>query len=119
MKKPFIAWDVFPQWLAGQTVCRIVGHKWRSRLFETLCTRCFVVATIDNCPSRDRHGVPMGPNEDLGQCGICHMPIAVLRPYGDSFGWHTPDCSLRMLHAGRCVGGGRGHEVPEGWVVRG
>jgi hypothetical protein len=66
------------------------------------------------------HGAgPAGPNEDLGQCHKCWMPVGVLRPDGESFGWHRDDCSLPMRHRGYCQPGGAGHVRPEGWKIRG
>ena len=45
---------------------------------------------------------PQGPNEDVGQCPRCLAIIGRLRPEGDTFGGHTPDCSLPFRHTGFC-----------------
>ena len=68
---------------------------------------------------RQIHSDLAGPNMDIGQCPDCWMPTGVMRPYGESFGWHTDDCSLPMRHAGYCVPGGSGHVIPDGWKIRG
>lgn len=60
-----------------------------------------------------------GPNMDIGQCSGCGMPCGVRRPWGESFGWHAADCSLPIQHIGYCAHGGEGHEIPEGWKIRG
>lgn len=60
-----------------------------------------------------------GPNMDIGQCEFCGMPMGVLRPTGESFGWHISDCALDFGHTGLCVGGGEGHVMPRGWKLRG
>jgi hypothetical protein len=68
------------------------------------------------CPNGPHRG-PQGPNEDLSQCGLCLMPSYSMRPRGETFGNHLPDCSLPIDHESFCVGGGDGH--PEAEVVRG
>lgn len=68
------------------------------------------------CP-RGPHRIPQGPNEDIAQCPVCLAPDYVLRPPGETFGEHLPDCSLPERHEGRCVGGGNGH--PRAPLVRG
>lgn len=60
-----------------------------------------------------------GPNMDIGQCADCWMPVGVMRPDGESFGWHIADCSLPMRHPGYCTPGGNGHEIPARWKLRG
>lgn len=65
------------------------------------------------------HSGPAGPNEDIASCPTCWGPMGVLRPDGESFGWHIPDCSLEMRHRGYCIGGGTGHVIPDGWKIRG
>ena len=40
------------------------------------------------------HSGPQGVNEDIGSCPKCWGPVGVLRPDGESFGWHLDDCSL-------------------------
>lgn len=62
---------------------------------------------------------PAGPNEDIGQCSKCWHMGAVLRPDGESFGWHGDECSLPMRHYGYCERGGTGHVMPDGWKLRG
>src|SRR4051812_20630762 len=64
------------------------------------------------------HLFPSGPNEDIGQCR-CGAPIGVLRPEGETYGWHIADCSLPLRHRGYCVGGGSGHEIPTTEKIRG
>ncbi len=79
----------------------------------------FFLKENESCGHEDSHFVgPQGPNEDIGMCAHGY-PIGVLRPYGESFGWHADDCSLSMYHRGFCVGGGKGHVMPEGWKLRG
>lgn len=70
------------------------------------------------CPL-ETHPEVAGPNMDVGQCQFCGIPMGVKRQVGESFGWHTPDCSLDFGHVGLCVGGGEGHPVPRGWNIRG
>jgi len=70
------------------------------------------------CP-RETHPEVAGPNMDIGQCQYCGMPMGVMRPTGESFGWHIEDCSLPFGHTGHCVPGGEGHEIPRGWTIRG
>lgn len=62
----------------------------------------------EQCPNGPHRG-PQGPNEDLSQCPLCLMPSFALRPDGETFGQHLPDCSLPRRHHGFCVGGGTGH----------
>lgn len=68
---------------------------------------------------RREHRWPAGPNEDIGVCPECWTPIGVLRPEGESFGWHTDDCSLPLRHPGECEGAGAGHVLPPGTKIRG
>jgi len=70
----------------------------------------------DECPDGPHRG-PEGPCEDLGQCGKCLSPSWRLRPKGERFGDHIPDCSLPDPHPGFCMGGGWGHPPTE--VMRG
>ena len=37
--------------------------------------------------------------------------MPVLRPNGECYGHHAPDCSLPERHYGICVGGGSGHRT--------
>ena len=60
-----------------------------------------------------------GPNMDMGQCGQCWMPVGVMRPEGETFGWHVDDCALPLRHPGLCAHGGEGHAIPEGVRIRG
>lgn len=56
------------------------------------------------------HGFPQGPNEDMG--GFCMKSgqgIRTMRPDGETFGDHLPDCLLSIKHPGYCEGGGKGH----------
>lgn len=70
----------------------------------------------DECPNAPHRG-PQGPNEDLAQCGLCLMPSYSMRPAGETFGEHLPDCSLPIGHPSYCEPGGNGH--PRAEVVRG
>lgn len=63
------------------------------------------------------HRIPQGPNEDIAQCPVCWSPTFAMRPENEQFGLHADDCSLPRRHEGYCVGGGKGHPVPE--IVRG
>src|SRR5690606_16989245 len=47
---------------------------------------------IDPRDCDEDHPELAGPNMDLGQCGKCWMPMGVMRPEGESFGWHLDDC---------------------------
>jgi hypothetical protein len=60
-----------------------------------------------------------GPNMDMGQCGQCWTPIGVMRPEGETYGWHADDCALPLRHPGYCEHGGSGHLVPAGEKIRG
>ncbi|MET4703119.1 hypothetical protein ABIB54_000573 [Frigoribacterium sp. UYMn621] len=73
---------------------------------------------IDPAECANEHRPPAGPNMDISVCR-CGMPIGVMRPKGQSFGWHADDCSLHVNHPGYCVGGGNGHTIPEGETIRG
>lgn len=70
----------------------------------------------DECRLRPHRG-PQGPNEDLAQCFFCGSPTFAMRPVGETFGDHLPDCSLPYWHESYCVGGGEGH--PPSRTVRG
>ena len=63
----------------------------------------------DDCPDRNKHREPRGPCEDISQCGLCGAITFALRPEGETYGFHEPDCSLPLLHENFCVGGGSGH----------
>lgn len=65
----------------------------------------------DQCPEQP-HREPQGPNEDIAQCGRCGAPTWSLRPDGEEFGGHLPDCSLPRRHTGYCTPGGNGHPEP-------
>jgi hypothetical protein len=69
-----------------------------------------------DCPNAPHRG-PQGPNEDISSCWLCAGPSWALRPEGETFGRHAPDCSLAERHPGYCVGGGTGH--PDAEVIRG
>ena len=64
------------------------------------------------CPLGPHRG-PEGPNEDLGQCPKCWGLSYRMRPEGEEFGGHIPDCSLPRRHESYCVGGGNGHPPAE------
>lgn len=68
------------------------------------------------CPGEPHRG-PEGPNEDIGQCSKCGGLSFSMRPEGETFGRHWPDCSLPNRHEGECVGGGTGH--PDAPKIRG
>ncbi len=63
------------------------------------------------------HRAPQGPNEDLAVCTKCWKPTYRLRPKGETFGNHIPDCSLPNRHESYCKPGGKGH--PPAKVIRG
>lgn len=60
-----------------------------------------------DCP--EPHPSLDGPCMDLGQCASCLSPIGVMRPAGETFGFHAEDCSLPERHEGHCADGGIGH----------
>lgn len=64
------------------------------------------------CPDGPHRG-PQGPNEDLAQCHTCWSVNYALRPDGETYGDHLPDCSLPLRHGGYCVPGGTGHPPSE------
>ncbi len=66
---------------------------------------------------RSPHRGPTGPNEDMARCVFCGSPSWQMRPWGETFGLHEPDCSLPIWHKSYCVPGGNGH--PAAPVVRG
>ena len=68
------------------------------------------------CP-RGPHRPPEGPNEDVGACPVCGAMSFELRPEGETYGEHLPDCSLPVRHESYCQPGGEGH--PPSRVVRG
>lgn len=74
---------------------------------------------IDPLSCTEEHPEIAGPNMDMGQCGQCWMPVGVMRPEGETFGWHSDDCSLPLRHPGYCKPGGEGHRVPVGEKIRG
>lgn len=55
------------------------------------------------------HRGPEGPNEDLSVCPTCGSPTYELRPDGETYGDHLPDCSLPRRHQSYCQPGGEGH----------
>lgn len=73
--------------------------------------------TPSEAPPCGEYRLPTGPCEDIGQCPLCLSPIGVLRPAGETFGFHERDCSLPVVHPGECEGGGSGHEPQKirGW----
>lgn len=62
------------------------------------------------------HRYPEGPNEDVGVCE-CGRVTWELRPEGQTFGYHLPDCSLPLRHVSYCRPGGDGH--PPAPLIRG
>jgi hypothetical protein len=66
----------------------------------------------EDCANAPHRG-PQGPNEDLAQCPICWAVDHALRPVGETFGQHIPDCSLPLRHYGYCKPGGNGHPRSE------
>jgi len=77
---------------------------------DNACPECDdgIVITEAACASGPHRG-PAGPNEDLDQCGFCWSVSYVLRPEGETYGLHLPDCSLSERHEGHCAPGGSGH----------
>lgn len=71
----------------------------------------------DECPDQAKHRNPEGPNEDMGLCRLCRWPTFEMRPEGETYGDHWPDCSLPIRHERECVGGGAGH--PRARKIRG
>ena len=67
------------------------------------------------CP-RGPHRRPEGPCEDVAVCPKCLSVTFAMRPPGECFGHHAPDCSLPERHESYCKPGGAGH--PTG-VLRG
>jgi hypothetical protein len=63
------------------------------------------------------HRGPQGPNEDMSVCPTCWSPSYQLRPPGETYGRHLPDCSLPLRHESYCQPGGSGH--PAAPVIRG
>jgi hypothetical protein len=60
------------------------------------------------CPN-EPHRDPQGPNEDLSACPACGALTYELRPEGETYGDHLPDCSLPQRHESHCQPGGAGH----------
>ena len=69
-----------------------------------------------DCLSHAHRG-PQGPNEDISWCAKANLPTYSLRPAGETFGHHLPDCSLPIDHPSYCQPGGNGH--PPAKVIRG
>lgn len=63
------------------------------------------------------HRGPEGPNEDIAVCNYCGLLTFSMRPKGETFGDHFPDCSLPRDHQSYCEGGGKGH--PRAESIRG
>lgn len=61
------------------------------------------------CPDKANHRGPAGPNEDIATCFRCNSFSFAMRPEGETWGNHLPDCSLELRHEGYCAGGGSGH----------
>lgn len=70
----------------------------------------------DLCPDGPHRG-PEGPNEDITQCAGCGSVTYVMRPPGETFGDHLPDCALPISHESYCQPGGSGH--PRAEKIRG
>lgn len=70
----------------------------------------FVHISPAECPDGPHRG-PEGPNEDIAQCPRCWRLSWCLRPEGETYGWHDPDCSLPARHESYCRPGGDGHPV--------
>jgi len=75
-----------------------------------------VISDRSACP-KGPHRPPEGPNEDLAQCAECWSPTYAMRPEGETYGEHLPDCSLPLRHESYCQPGGSGH--PPAVKVRG
>lgn len=89
--------------------CVGCGYHNRGRI----CTHC---ARPLLCPAAPHRG-PEGPNEDLDLCRHCMSPSHRLRPEGETYGHHLPDCSLPLRHPSYCRPGGAGH--PPAALIRG
>lgn len=61
-----------------------------------------------DCPAGP-HRRPEGPCEDVAVCPRCLMLSWSMRPPGECFGHHAPDCSLPERHESFCAPGGAGH----------
>lgn len=81
------------------------------------CAGCWAVRERPTTPECGPHRAPEGPCEDIGQCNTCKRPTFAMRPPGECYGHHAPDCSLPERHERGCVGGGNGHptKVLRGW----
>ena len=64
-----------------------------------------------------QHRWPEGSNEDVGPCRGCGELSWELRPDGEPYGDHLPDCSLPRRHERGCEPGGAGH--PRAAKIRG
>lgn len=81
-------------------------------------SRADLADRLARCESiNGEHRGPQGPNEDVAQCTYCGRPTYSMRPAGETFGDHLPDCSLPIGHKGYCQPGGAGH--PRAKVVHG
>lgn len=69
------------------------------------------------CPDIAKHRGPEGVNEDIATCFRCNSFSYSMRPEGETWGNHLPDCSLPVRHESYCVGGGTGH--PPSKEIRG
>ena len=69
------------------------------------------------CPNKENHRGPQGPNEDIATCRLCNSFSFAMRPEGETFGNHLADCSLPIGHQSFCVGGGAGH--PPSRLIKG
>ena len=61
------------------------------------------------CCSLGPHRRPEGPCEDVAVCPECYSLTFAMRPPGECFGHHAPDCSLPERHESYCKPGGAGH----------
>lgn len=78
-----------------------------------VCTHCGRPLLCPDAPHRG----PEGPNEDIHQCPTCLAPSHRMRPEGQTYGLHLPDCSLPERHPSYCQPGGDGH--PPAPLIRG
>lgn len=75
------------------------------------------LSTPETCPDGP-HRPPQGPNEEVSMCSRCWGLSWEMRPEGETYGEHLPDCAHKdPRHTGYCIPGGAGH--PRAAVIRG
>ena len=55
------------------------------------------------CLDIANHRGPQGPNEDVATCFRCNYISFKMRPEGETFGEHLPDCVLPINHQSYCM----------------